>query len=642
MLGLRSSTETIEFADLSYFWGQMGAGKTSIARLSDYCLGGDIQLSPALQSEFVEATLNLGLEKTELSLERPRDSDLVIAGWTLNGENYQTTIPAREPAGEVIPGTGVENLSDLIFWLSGLTPPRVRRSKVKPESETGRLSIRDLLWYCYLDQDEIDSSFFNLEERGHPYKRPKSRDVMRFIIGFHNEYIAELEAQLDTLRGQKQALMATISGLSEALKEMEVESEQQIMRRVQELTDRADRISIELQALRERETTKHAKHAADELIVTARSLGEEVAKLDGAIQDLVAIRERDQRHLNELDTLEIKFRRSRSAREILSGVQFELCPRCTQPLPVRGSGTCPLCGQAEASANVDDPESERIERDIAARRNELKEIMSAHDSKLDVLRRDRRMMTERKDTIERERNEILQRYDSAYLSTALAKERERASLLQEAASLNGLVRLPQMLSRQYQSLSELEGKERSLRAELKTARAAAESDDSNLERLKRLFLDCLLRSGVPGITPRDTVRIPTTSFLPEVVGPNGHAGVTSFGNISSGGKKTLFKCCFAIAVHRLAVGLNSPLPRLLMIDSPMKNISERENRANFESFYRMVYDLKATELSETQVILIDKEFFPPPRTNVPFKVISRHMTPTDSANPPLIPYYRGK
>ena len=38
---LKRETEVIPFAELSYFYGQMGSGKTSIARLVDYCLGGD-------------------------------------------------------------------------------------------------------------------------------------------------------------------------------------------------------------------------------------------------------------------------------------------------------------------------------------------------------------------------------------------------------------------------------------------------------------------------------------------------------------------------------------------------------------------------------------------------------------------------
>ena len=622
----------------------MGAGKSSIARLFDYCLGGDIQLSPALQSEFVAATLKLTLEGGELGLERARDSDNMIARWGSDADGFQVVIPARRPAGEVVPGTGIENLSDLVFWLSGLDPPRVRRSKIKQDSETGRLSVRDLLWYCYLDQDEIDSSFFHLEDGGNNFKRLKSRDVLRFVIGFHNERIAELEAGLDRLRGERQGLLATIAGISNALKEMDVESEEQISRRIETLHKNVEELDRDLEKLRTQTSEQHTKHAADALLDEARLLGEELGRIDDAIGNLVAVRDRDRRYLNEIETLSLKLRRSLSAREILSGVEFEACPRCTQKLPTREPGRCPVCGQDERLAEIESGEADYINKDVQARAKELAEIIGRHEQELERLRRDRQFTDANKTRIESERNRASSRYDSAYLSVALAKERERASLLQEATNLNALVRLPRMLSKQYDRLSELQGKEQALRLQLKAARDSAESDDTNLEKLKRYFLDCLVRAKVPGITARDRVELSTTTFLPEVYGPKSEdTSVTSFATISSGGKKTLFKCCFAIAVHRLAAATEvaSPLPQFLLIDSPMKNISERENRANFESFYRMVYDLKATELAKTQIILIDKEYFPPPK-NVRFRVESRHMRPMDEANPPLIPYYRGK
>ena len=79
-LALKRGEVTIPFEDVNYFWGEMGAGKTSIARLVDYCLGGDIELSPALQGEFVGASISLSLEQGDLTIERPRESDRIICG----------------------------------------------------------------------------------------------------------------------------------------------------------------------------------------------------------------------------------------------------------------------------------------------------------------------------------------------------------------------------------------------------------------------------------------------------------------------------------------------------------------------------------------------------------------------------------
>src|SRR5690606_14092609 len=120
--------------------------------------------------------------------------------------------------------------------------------------------------------------------------------------------------------------------------------------------------------------------------------------------------------------------------------------------------------------------------------------------------------------------------------------------------------------------------EQQLRAQLKKARENAERDTGNLTLLKKLFLDCLLRAKLSGFYPDDAVEMNPPNFLPEVSSAGGgDLAVTSFSNLGSGGKKTLFKCCFAVAVHRLASQIGALLPTFLIIDSPMKNISEREN-----------------------------------------------------------------
>jgi hypothetical protein len=651
-LALKQGTETVPFADVSYFYGQMGAGKSSIARLVDYCLGGSLELSPALQSEFVGATLEIELEHGVVIVERPREADRVIARWSGESGPMQVSLPARDTDGIVIPDTEVENLSDLLFWLSGIVPPRVRKSKTKENSDLARLSIRDLLWYCYLDQDTIDSEFFHLEKGGHPFKQLKSRDVLRFIVGFHEEQVAELESALERLRGERVALTASISGLTQALKDVGVDSEAELLHRRAALQGQAEKIDAELGTARGRIAVdvgagEFTSHAAETLREQARALGEALGGVEDAIADVLRTMDRDRRHLHEVETLTLKFRRSVSAKAVLAGVTFESCPRCAKPLPAREPGACAVCDQGEEVIAPDPTEIAVLERDAKARVAELTDVLARHQLSLERSQRERERLAAEKLRVERERNEALRHFDSAYLSTMLAREHQRAALLQEVADLERLSRLPQALNVQRERLEKLNGRASTLNAELRAARDLAERDSTNLDRLKGFFLDCLLRAGVPGISDQDRVEIRTPGFVPEVYGPEAvEATVTSFTNLSSGGKKTLFKCCFAVAVHRLAVSEGATLPKLLIVDSPMKNISERENREQFEGFHRLLYELKAGELAQTQLILIDKEHFAP-SADIPIEIEVRHMRPNGpegpAANefPPLIRYYQG-
>ena len=641
-LSLRRADEQIDFSKLNYFWGQMGAGKSSIARLVDYCLGGTIQLSPALQAEFVSAALTLELERGKLSIERARDAADAFASWEDDQGLFSVVIPTRVADGEVIPETGVETLSDLVFWLSEINPPRVRKSKAKADSKVVRLSLRDLLWYCYLDQDHIDSSFFYLEEAAEFYMRLKSRDVIRYIIGYHDERVADLEAELDQLRANRTARMASIDSLSSALTEVGIASETQVAERETSLREAIVEVNLSLEMLRNGRREAQTTHAIDELTKVARSLGSDIAKLDLAAEELRAMRERHVRHRNEIEMLSLKFRRSAEAREILGEVAFSACPRCTQTLPTRLPQYCDVCGQEDLVDLNDPAEVASLESDIASRQAELNDAIASIGSNLARMRVRRSGLLQTKDKAEADINRAMAEQDSAFLSMSLLKERERAAMEAELASIAWLLRLPLLLQQQREALAQIVALEQVKREALKEARTKAEADRTSLDRFASYFLDCLALSGVPGIQRSDHVELDPPDFYPAILSADpSDLTRSTFTSLSSGGKKTLFKCCFAIALHRIAARLHAPLPELLIIDSPMKNISERENKAQFESFYRMLYRLNAGELRQTQFVLIDKEFFAP-TGDLSMGVTNRHMQPDSDEHQPLIRYYRGK
>ncbi len=635
-----ASTEQLPFEDVSYFYGQMGAGKSSIARLIDYCLGGKLNLSPALQSEFTAATLFLFVNEKPLTLERQRDSDYVVCSWSDEQGKFDLILPARKAgnSGPLIPGTEVEVLSDLIFYLIGIRPPRVRRSKIKEDSELSRLSLRDLLWFCYLDQDSFDSNFFQLDG-GDPFKRLKSLDVLRFILGFHQEQVAELESELQELYARRQQLQGAAKSLKESLLEADVASEEEILSKIALFEEEAISVGQRLTALR----GQHLRipHGTDSLRQKARALTEEMAALEEAEPQILRVIDQDRRHKNEILTLGLKVQRVAAARAVLGGVAFEACPRCTQQLPERADNHCPVCGQEDPKEGEGSLDPEVLASDSKARINELDDSIGRHEDQLLRLRRRAREIARDREAVDNSLTQLMRDYDSAYLSTALVLERRAAEIGQQVNDLRRLSLLPRKVQELFRLADEIQGEEVTLRRRLEDARLGAEADMGNLRKLEFYFLDCLVRAHMPGVSTENIVKINTKTFLPEVTeAETGDITVMSFANLGSGGKKTLFKACFALAVHRLATEVGAILPSLLIIDSPMKNISERENREQFEGFHSLIYDLLETELQGTQAVLIDKEFIARDETSV-LNFTVRHMMPDSEENPPLIPYYRG-
>ena len=280
--------------------------------------------------------------------------------------------------------------------------------------------------------------------------------------------------------------------------------------------------------------------------------------------------------------------------------------------------------------------------DLDSRVEELSDIIQQQEKEALRQRRIMREIAQRKEEADAELNDLSRRYDSAYLSQALTLEKQAAKISQQLAELKRnellIARIDSLRQRAEKFLTE----ENRVKDELRLARNQAERDIQNFNKLKNLFLDCLIRARIPGILATDHVEISSPNFLPEVYpSEGGELTSTSFSNLGSGGKKTLFKACFAVAIHRLAMERNANLPTLLIIDSPMKNISERVNRRQFEGFHEMLYSLANTELKGTQIILIDKELLePPPDFSPSFQ--ARFMTPDTDLNPPLITKYRGK
>jgi len=644
VITFKKAKEKIDFADFNYFYGQMGAGKSSIARLVDFCLGGNLgeaEMTPAMQTEFVSVSLSLKVGESPLILERNAKSNQIRAQWSIKGEQFEVIIPARAPAGEVLPGTRVEILSDLIYYLAGKTPPKVRRSKIKEESDLERLSLRDLLWYCYLDQDSMDSSFFHLDGDAHIHKRLKSRDVLRFLVGFHQEQVAELEVQLELLRTERLRCDAGAKAIHEALSAAEIASENELAAMKSGLETDLHKVEAEIAEARNRTQTLRT-HEMETLQDQARLLTNKIDELKRASNEMRDAIDKDKAHKNELLALGTRFRRSQSAREVLNGVAFQACPSCGNILQPRPSEACNVCGQWHTETSTGAFEEQAAEKDMKARVNELKEIISLQEEQLSTVKRQLRETIEMKASVDTELIRVSKDYDSAYLSAVLKIEKQRSALKQQLLDLGKIEVFVQRIAELSQRVNALIADEQLIRSKLQDARKLAEGDTQNLSRLKEIFIDCLLRAKIPGFFPDDSVEIKSPHFLPEVASAgSGDLAVTSFTNLGSGGKKTLFKCCFAVAVHRLAVEIGAMLPTLLIIDSPMKNISERENRTQFAGFYEMLYDLCNSELNGTQFILIDKELYEPPAAFEP-SFNTRHMTPDDKDHPPLIRYYRGK
>ena len=327
-LEFRAGSTKIDFADFNYFHGKIGTGKSSIARLVDYCLGGDLVNTPALQEHFATATLKLMVENHEVTLIRGNRARDIKASWEEGKRPRTQMVKARPRAGEMC-------LSDLIFDLARESPPRVKGGSIEGE---GVITLRDLLRFCYLDQDSMDNDFFGLEREG------RTRDIMRLLLGWRSDEVLKLEGDLDEAKRTYQRLKEKARALQEALAEEKLPSTEEIKAQRQQIKAAVDHTETAISAVQTKNDDKRP-HAIGALQERARGLAEKLGGLASELSEIEDNIKRDERHFNTLIALRSRKQRAETAKEILTGIAFSECPSCMLTLPHRGKDECPVCGQ---------------------------------------------------------------------------------------------------------------------------------------------------------------------------------------------------------------------------------------------------------------------------------------------------------
>ncbi|MEX2120219.1 MAG: AAA family ATPase [Pirellulales bacterium] len=641
-LQCKQSREVIPFVThVSFFHGPIGAGKSSIARLVDFCLGGELERTTALTQELVSVALAARIRDQEVLFEREaHGSNQVQVTWTSpDGVSGSVLAPVQANPNNPIFDESIFNLSDLIFHLVGVVPIKVRRSKHDETSPMIRLSFRDVMWYCYLEQAHLDSTFFRLKE---PFTSLKSRDVMRFVVGYYTERLQQLDERLEQTQTKRSTNLATADQIQRFLVQFGFGTEADVQAEISEVSADRDRAVQEQGRLREGVVPE--AHPVDGLRNELRRLSQELGREEQVLLDLQNRVSEQEALRAELVSAKFKLARTEAASSVLSGVQFEMCPACGTRLPAesdREATVCYLCGRTPGPSEPQSlPAAEIVRKDLTARAEELADSLERarkaakrQEHRIEHLRRNKLDLDDRLTT-------ELHNYDSAFLAQSREVDRQVAVCGERLRNLERLRRMPEAIRELRDEADKLRGEEDRIRREIEEERGGLTTAEDIVTEIEKSFLAALLAVRLPGVSPDDTVTLNRKTWIPSILPRGDEALRWDFYNTGSGGKKTLLNVCYALAVHKVASERSLlPLPRFLIIDTPMKNIGEDVNRDVFVAFYQYLYGLARGALAGTQIIIIDKEYIASEPANV--EVSERLMTPTDDQHPPLITYYRG-
>lgn len=633
----RRTIEKINFSEtVTFLHGPVSTGKSTVARIVDYCLGGHLENTPALQKEFIAAELALSLGRYECTIERSADdTQSVRLTWSgPAGDIGSVNAPLHPQKISFFDDAEIYNLSDAIFHLCEVSPIKVRQRSHDPDSPLIRLSFRDIWWYCYLDQTHLDSSFFRLEDT---FRGRKSQDAMRFFTGLHSERLSQLDDDLsktiDEQRFKREAVKQIRSFMNDFKLGSEFDIICQLQTAEQELAE-AKRRRNELERNRSAQI-----HPTDALRDELRRLSAEIENLLQAISESKELTAEQRALRAELITAKVKAERVDRAKKILEGAQYCRCPECGNDLSDRSHNDmrCRLCGSDfNFHGNVTSSELEALRRDLNERIDQITDSINLRELELGHTERQLEQAQRQKASLDEQLQEELARYDSAFVESIRGIEMEIATQVERIAFLHKLQKMPQAINELEVEAGALQGKIDGLRTSITEERNRLNAADKNIEAIAEEFKRIMLSVSFPGVSAEDKVVIDPRNWKPMVI----HEDVVwNFWEAGSGGKKTLFNVCYALAIHSIALQRSLPVPGLLIIDSPTKNISEDENPELVQSLYAEIYRLARDQNdNRLQFLLIDSDLVAP---SIELPGFSEHRMAGKPDAPSLIPYYIG-
>ncbi len=635
-LHCRESVEQVSFSkQVTFIHGPVGTGKSSVANLVDYCMGGSLTKTPALSLELISAHLYMEISGNDVLLERElaNDNSVRVTWEKIKGEANSILVPIEAKPDPVYIDS-VYNLSDMIFCLAGVEPLKVRRSKMDPDSPLVRLSFRDVMWYCYLQQETLDSSFFQME---HPFKRNKSIDVMRYLVGLYSDELGELEKKRLELNESIKANKLAIEQIQKFLKRFKLGSNLEIKKLL--LKTEEDLKDEEIN--RDEIESKNIKntHAVEPLRNSLRRMSTEVASYEESVFDLKERIEKYEELKADLISNKIKSTRVSKARDLLSDVHFKSCPQCGSSVENRKEvvNSCYLCGgkiNEELIENATDYEFFR--KELNTRIDDLDVLINKHKAELAKEENSLRRLESEKYELDERLSRELRVYDSAYVSQIRFADQKIAKLSEQQRYYERLAEFPNAIDEMNRMIAVQEGEKKNVIKDIEEEYEKLKKAKKHISQIEEAFLSIMLQIEYPGVELGDKVVIDQDNWQPKIYHQVGEKEVVwGFSEASSGGKKVLFNVCYVLAIHQVAVENNFPLPTFLIIDSLTKNISRDVNPKIVSRLFDLIFEMSSGVLEKTQIILIDSNLVLPGDWQIDFKNINL------TKEKPLVSYYRG-
>ncbi|WP_200931400.1 hypothetical protein [Frankia sp. R43] len=621
---------------LSVIAGAFSTGKSSVLEFIAYCLGAAKHpRHPEILRKVRIALLEVELGGQQHVIERAVGEPSTVA-YIRPGGLGETEPPPLERRLIKPPGDPA-SLSSLLLSYCGLEGVELKEAPTQAESGTDPLSIRDLLWLCYMPNERLDDK--NLLFESARMKRLKLGQVVDVVFGIQDDRAVDLGRRIKELEGRLARARAEYRATQEFLDEQNL----------------GNRIQVELARDQAERTSAEADRALADLNNQIRATSTFAAELRNRHRDAARRAQQAAALLRDRETQLRRFIPLRAqyadditkltmlaeARRLFDPLQVKVCPACLTTLreaPHLAEGHCTLC-------NSDVTDSERVHPEPVSTRNGSAPAAEsdgpATDATFDVsseLRATKARLAEITRYVEEldaeiarlraaskeadaEEADLAHAVDSAtneaispFLTQrddVMGRQRIAATELERARTA---IKMLDSLDRRGATVTRVDASLKALRSEL-TEASAQPDRDAVIREVSNRYAAILTGWRYPKIADASIDK----SLVPQMRG-------SSYIEASSGGR-TLISLAWILAIFEIAWERGSAHPGFLLIDSPQKNLgqggdrdAEFADRVAVADFYRHLHEWLAGQGQGAQIIVVDNA----PPTSVDSNVVVRY------------------
>ncbi|ACS78390.1 AAA family ATPase [Maridesulfovibrio salexigens] len=364
-----------EFHDgINAICGDNGSGKSTVAELLLYVLGGDVGnwSKKAQECDYVlcEVSFPDGIATLKRNVTTKPRASMEIRYAKIDDTNDNINW-------NVFPYNATENKKSFSQILFGhLNIPEVKASN--------NITFNQLLRFIFIDQRSPLDSIISIENFDSPLTRETTFDL---ICGSYDDKTYELKTKLKKLQKKLEVAKDTLKSLNTVAQSLGIsETSKELQSNLVKLTERIEEIDNKNfnTSTTDEENLNRYKQQLDELDSKIAATGKELREYRNSIATLSDKIQDTDSFLDALATKNMNLDESILIRSEIGNIDLEYCPICLHKLQEKKQDQCSLCG-SEASSKTLVANAMRMKDEVSFQILESNKLQKIRAEKYDAI-----------------------------------------------------------------------------------------------------------------------------------------------------------------------------------------------------------------------------------------------------------------